>query len=85
MREPQNLTQVVWVDMCKAMPIDSISIFSNTFYMSNMDAGSSLSWLSPSTMTICHHFDSASNPEPQNMSQGGRTLKVLFWHTSPIC
>jgi hypothetical protein len=30
--------------------MDSISMCSNTFYMSNMDVGSSLRWLSASTM-----------------------------------
>ncbi len=33
------------------MPMDSISMCSNTFYMSNMDMGSSLRWLSASMMT----------------------------------
>jgi hypothetical protein len=33
------------------MWIDSISICSNTLYMSNMDDGSSLRWMSASTMT----------------------------------
>ncbi len=69
MREPQNLTQVVWLELCNAMPIDSISMFSNTFYVSNMDAGSSLMWLSASTMTLCNHFDSTSETEPQNLTQ----------------
>jgi len=30
------------------MPMDSIAMCSNTFYMSNIDAGSSLRWLSAS-------------------------------------
>ncbi len=33
------------------VPMDSISMCLNTLYMSNMDAGSSLRWLSASTMT----------------------------------
>ena len=33
------------------MPMDSTSMCSNTLYTSNMDAGSSLRWLSASTMT----------------------------------
>jgi hypothetical protein len=49
--------------------VESTSMCSNTLYMSNMDAGSSLSWLSASTMTLCHHFDLTSDPEPQNLSQ----------------
>jgi hypothetical protein len=49
--------------------MDSISMFSNTLYMSNMDAGSSLRRLLASTITLCHHFDSTSDPEPINMSQ----------------
>ena len=36
-----------------------------------MDAGSSLRWLAASTMTECHHFDSISDAEPQNLSQVG--------------
>ncbi len=51
------------------IPMDSISMCSNTSYMSNMDAGSSLRWLSASTVTQWHHFDSTSEPEPQNLSQ----------------
>jgi hypothetical protein len=50
------------------MPMDSISMCSNTLYMSNVDAGSSLRRLLASTMTLCHHFDSTSDPEPQNTS-----------------
>ena len=34
--------------------------------MSKMDGGSSLSWLSASTMTYLYHFDATSEPEPQN-------------------
>jgi hypothetical protein len=33
-----------------------------------MDEGSSLRWLSASTMTYGHHFDCKSDPELQNMS-----------------
>jgi hypothetical protein len=32
------------------MPMDSISMCSNTLYMSNVDVGSSLRWLSASRM-----------------------------------
>ena len=45
------------------MPMDSISVCSNTLYMSNVDVGSTLRWLSPPTMTLSDHFDS-SDPEP---------------------
>ncbi len=51
--------------------MDSISMCPNILYMSNMDEESSLRWLSASTMTWSHHFDSTSNPEPQNLSQVG--------------
>ncbi len=53
------------------MPIDSISIFSNTFYM-----------LSASTMTLCNHFDSTSEPEPQSLSQ---VMWVKLFKTPFIC
>jgi hypothetical protein len=56
---------------CYHMPMDSISMCSNTLYMSNMDARISLRLLSATTMTSWHHFDSTSDPEPQNMSQVG--------------
>jgi len=46
------------------MHIKSISMCSNTLYMSNMDERSSLRWLSASTMTLCHHFDSKSDSTP---------------------
>ena len=52
--------------------MDSISMCSNTFYMSNMEVRSSLRWPSASTMTCSHYFDdSASHPEPQNLRQAG--------------
>ena len=70
--EPQNLSQVVWIPVCVwgcyHMPTDSISMCSNTLYMSNVNAGSYLRWLSASTMTKSHHFDYTSDPEPQNLS-----------------
>ncbi len=53
------------------MPMDSISMYSIIVYMSNMDAGSSLRWLSASTLTKMHHFDSTSDHVPQNLSQVG--------------
>ena len=42
------------------MPMDSISMCSNTLYMSNMEMerGSSFRWLSASTMIQWHQFDS---------------------------
>ncbi len=52
-------------------PMDSISIFSNTLYTYDLDAGSSSNWLSASTMTEWHHFDSMSDPKPQSMSPVG--------------
>ncbi len=47
--EPSSVGITVW-GYCY-MPMDSILMCSNTLNMSNMDAGSSLSWLSVSTMT----------------------------------
>jgi hypothetical protein len=57
---------------------------SNTLYMSNMDVGSSLRWLSVSTMILWHHFDSTSDPEPQNLSQVGwvklcKAATICLW------
>ena len=40
------------------MPMDSISMCSNTLYVSDVDVGSSLRWLSASTVMLCHLFDS---------------------------
>ncbi len=48
------------------MHMDSISISSNNLYMSNLDVGSSLRWLSTSTMMLWHYFNSTSvtqNPQ----------------------
>jgi hypothetical protein len=64
------------------MPMDSISMCSNTLYMSNVDGGSSLSWLSDSTMTLYHHFDYTSDPESQNLSQ---VLWVYLFEATAIC
>jgi hypothetical protein len=44
------------------MPIDSISMCLNTLYMINVEVGSSLRWLSASTLTKWHHYDSTSDP-----------------------
>ncbi len=65
--DPSSVGITIW-DYCH-IPMYSISMCSNTLYMSNMDVGSSLRWLSASTMTLCNHFDSTSDPEPQNLSQ----------------
>ncbi len=51
------------------MPMDSISICSNTCYMYNLDAGCSLRRLSASTMMLLHRFDSTSDLDSQNLSQ----------------
>jgi hypothetical protein len=53
------------------MLMNSISMRSNTLYVSNMEAGSSLRWLSASTITKMHHFDSTSDHVSQNLSQVG--------------
>ncbi len=52
--------------------------------MSDMDGGSSLRWLSPTTMTLCHHFDSAStsDPVPQNLSQ---VKWVYMYKAAAVC
>jgi hypothetical protein len=55
---------------------------SNTQNMSNMYVGSSLRWLSASAMTLSHHFDSTSDPEPQNLSQVGW---VYMCEATTIC
>jgi hypothetical protein len=47
---------------CYLMPMDSISMRPNTIQMSKRDLGSSLSWLSASTMMLWHQFDSTSDP-----------------------
>jgi hypothetical protein len=46
------------------MPMDSVSMCSNTLYMSNVNVGSSLSQLSASTITLSHHFDYTSDHKP---------------------
>jgi hypothetical protein len=51
------------------MPMDSISMCSNTFYMSNTDEGSILRWRSASTMTQRHHFESTNDPIRKKMSK----------------
>jgi hypothetical protein len=50
------------------MPMDSISISSNTLNMSNMDGGSSLRRLSASTMMLLYHFESTSDSDLPNLS-----------------
>ena len=53
------------------MPVDSISMCSNTLYMTNVDRGSSFKWLPASSHNVLTSFDSTSDPEPQNLSQVG--------------
>jgi hypothetical protein len=65
------------------MPIDSISMCSNSLFMSNVDAGGTLRRLLASTTILCHHFDSTSDPEPQIMNQV-RWL-YLFEEATAIC
>ena len=79
--EPSRVGITVW-GYCH-MSMDSISMCSNTLYMSNMDVGSSLRWLSASTTTLSHHFDSTSDPEPQNLSQVG-WVSVQGWYCMPM-
>ncbi len=72
--DPSSVGITVW-GYCH-IPMASISMCSKTLYLSNrMDAGSSLRWLSASTMTQWHHFYSTSEPEPQNLTQ-----VVWVWH-----
>jgi hypothetical protein len=47
--DPSNVGITVW-GICH-MPMDSISMYSKVLYMSNVDAGHSLSWLCALTMT----------------------------------
>ncbi len=66
--DPSSVGITVW-GYCH-IPMDSISMCSNALYVSNnIDVGSSLRWLSASTMTQCHHFYSTNEPEPQNLTQ----------------
>ncbi len=65
--EPSKLGITLW-GYCH-FPTDSISMCSNTLYMSYVDAGSSLRWLSASTKLEWYHFDSTSDPDSQIMSQ----------------
>ncbi len=50
--------------------------------MSNVDVGSSLKWLPPSALTLYHHFDSTSDPEPQNMTQ---VVWVQLFKAATLC
>jgi hypothetical protein len=65
--DPSSVGITVWGYCCINM--GSISMCLNTLYMSSVDVGSSLRRLSASTMTLCHHFDSISEVESQNLSQ----------------
>ena len=62
-----NLTSVtVWG--CTHMTLRQHDINGlNTLYMSNIDVWSSLRWISASTMTLCHHVHSSSDPESSNL------------------
>ena len=79
--DPSSVGITVW-DYCH-MPMDSISMCLSTLYMSNMDAGSSLRWLSASTMTQWHHFDSTSEPAPQNLAQV--VVWIQLFEATAIC
>ncbi len=72
-QSPQIWAKCVGITVwgCYRMPMDSISMYSSTLYLSKMDNGSSLRWLSASTMTKWHHFDSTSYHIPKNLSQVG--------------
>jgi hypothetical protein len=77
---PSSVGITVW-GYCH-IPTDSISMLSNNFYMYNMDAGSSLRWLSASTMIQWHHFDSTSEAEPQNLTQ---VVWLELFEATAIC
>ncbi len=82
--EPQNLNQVAWYD-CVRLPLYAGGQHikcSNTLFMSKLDVGSSLRWLSASTMMYWHHFDSTSDREPQNLSQ---VVWVYLCKAATIC
>jgi hypothetical protein len=54
---------------------------SNTVYVSNVDVGSNLKWLSASATTLRHHFDSTLT---QNHKMGnGYSVLLAVW--SVIC
>ncbi len=67
-QNPKIWAKLCWYNCLRFchLPMDSISC-SSTLYMSNVDAGSSLCWLSARTMTYDIIF--TSDPEPQIMSQ----------------
>ena len=62
--------------------MDSTSMCPNSLYVSNMDARSSLRWLSASATMYWHHCDSTSDPEPQNMTQ---VVWVTLLEATVIC
>ena len=66
--EPSRVGITVWG--CYLMPMKSISMCSNTLSLSKMNEGRSLRRLSvivsASTMTLCNHFDSISDPTPKS-------------------
>ncbi len=70
---PQNLSQVRWLWLCMAAIIclETAYLLVKYFLMFKMEVGSSLRWLSASTLMEWHHFDSTSDPEPQNLTQVG--------------
>ncbi len=76
--DPSSVGIPVW-GYCH-MPMNSIWMCSKTLYMSNVDVGRSLRWLPDSTTTLCHHFDSTSDLEPQNMSQCGGITVWCYCH-----
>jgi hypothetical protein len=68
---PQK-TEVVQLYKAAAMCLWTINQYAkHCVYLSLMDVGSSLRWLSASTMAQWHHFDFTSDPNGQNLCQLG--------------
>ncbi len=51
------------------MPLRQQNNTSDTFYMSNMNVGISLRWMSAATITLWHHFHSTSDPNSKIWGQ----------------
>ena len=67
--DPRSVGIPIW-GYCRSMPLASISMCQNALFMSVMDDGSTLRWLSTLTTTQWHHFVSTSYPaEPPNLTQ----------------
>ncbi len=72
----------IMIQGCIHMPLRQNINNSSTLYMSNMDVGCSLRWISASTMTNWHHFHSISDPKVQNL---GPTWPMYLYKGAPKC